>query len=274
MYDYVTQGIYIAVVFCVLIIAVINYYQHHRYTRRARRLGTVIYVALFAAACGVWALGLLSALPMKILRVSFLNISFHVILVLYLVPAGLYWAWRNRVRGMPLVRACARRKRGQPLPTPQRAYPWKWVLLAGVLVNLYTYGIFALFRPGVTENFRLSFLKPEFDTLSFLILVLIISTAAPFYEEVIFRLAFQNLVAIFLRKRGISTSWAIVLSAGVWTLGHTGLVVPVGVKELQIFGVGLVLGKVMEKAGLEGCIAVHLMLNLCAILYAPTVVSL
>ena len=160
------------------------------------------------------------------------------------------------------------------MPTPQRAYPWKWVLLAGVLVNLYTYGLFALFRPGVTESFKLSFLKPEFDTPAFLILVLIISTAAPFYEEVIFRLALQNFVALFLRKRGISTSWAIVLSAGVWTLGHTGLVVPVGVKELQIFGVGLVLGKVMEKAGLEGCIAVHLMLNLFAILYAPTVVSL
>jgi membrane protease YdiL (CAAX protease family) len=204
----------------------------------------------------------------------FRSIFFEVIFTLYLVPAGLYWAWHNKVPGMPLMRSCIRRKRGQSIPPPRPAYPWKLVLLAGILVNLYTYGLFALSKPSVTESFKSLLFKPEFDTPASLVLVLIITTAAAFYEEVVFRLALQNLAAGLLRKHGLSSSWAILLSAGVWTLGHTGMVVPVGLKELQIFGVGLVLGKVMDKAGLEGCIVVHLMLNLLALLYAPLVISL
>jgi membrane protease YdiL (CAAX protease family) len=272
MYDLITKGIYIAAVFCVVILSVITYNRHPSYTRRARWLGIPIYVALFAATCGVLAIAYLSALPGGVLFGVCLAISFHLIFALYLVPAGLYWAWRNKVSGMPLVRSCARRKRPGTHPASQRVFSWKWVLLMGVLVNLYTYGIFAIFRARMTESFKLEFLKPEFDTPAFVILILLISAAAPFYEEVVFRLGLQNLIALFLRRHGISASWAIIVSAAVWAFGHTGLVAPVGTKELQIFGVGIVLGKVMQKIGLEGCIVVHLMLNLLSVLYAPTVV--
>lgn len=274
MYDYITQGTYVAVILCIVIIAVITYHQHQRYMRRARRLGIVIYLVLFAALCSGVALDYLGNLPAGKLVGLCLSISFFLIAGFYLVPAGMYWAWRNKVPGMPVARSCTRRKRRRPRRASKRVFSWKWVLLLGILVNVYTYGIFALFRPQVTESFKLEFLKPELDTPAFAIMFLIIGAAAPFYEEVVFRLCLQNFAALLLRRFGISASWAIVLSAGVWALGHTGLIVPVGTKELQIFGVGIVLGKVMQKMGLEACIVVHLMLNLLSVLYATTVVTL
>jgi membrane protease YdiL (CAAX protease family) len=54
---------------------------------------------------------------------------------------------------------------------------------------------------------------------------------------------------------------AVVVTAVVWALAHGGRVEPEWVKWVQIFGLGLALGVLRLRRGLEACVVVHLLFN-------------
>lgn len=101
-----------------------------------------------------------------------------------------------------------------------------------------------------------------------MILVPIAILAAP-VEEAIFRLGLQGQLQV-LEKRGWCPMWAtLVVPSAVWALGHAGVFQPHGIKEIQIFLVGLVLGMVYRRHGFGACVAVHLGLNCGALALVP-----
>jgi hypothetical protein len=81
----------------------------------------------------------------------------------------------------------------------------------------------------------------------FFLLVCIALLAAPL-EEAIYRLGLPQWLPLFI-------------PAFVWSLGHAGVLIPHGIKEFQIFVVGLVLGLVFRRYGFGACVAIHLGLN-------------
>ncbi len=78
-------------------------------------------------------------------------------------------------------------------------------------------------------------------------------------EEVIFRGGLQTLLT---EKTPLGVPGAIVLVSIVWALGHVGAYVEqVGVKELQIFGLGVIYGYARWRFGLSAAIVLHLFNN-------------
>lgn len=92
------------------------------------------------------------------------------------------------------------------------------------------------------------------------LLLLMALLAAPI-EEVIFRGGVQGFGEKFLADRGLPRWPAIVAASGVWAIAHGGMMEPAGIKEAQIFALGLVLGWLKRRAGLRGAILAHLALN-------------
>jgi len=83
-------------------------------------------------------------------------------------------------------------------------------------------------------------------------------------EELVFRLGIQNLLAAWCNWCGRKYWLAIVATSALWTLGHVGTLDPDWVKFLQIFPVGVALGWLFRKHGIESCIAVHVLFNVLA----------
>lgn len=83
-------------------------------------------------------------------------------------------------------------------------------------------------------------------------------------EELVFRLGIQNLLATWCNWWGRKYWLAIVATSALWTVGHAGTLDPDWVKFLQIFPVGVALGWLFRKHGIESCIAVHVLFNILA----------
>jgi membrane protease YdiL (CAAX protease family) len=92
-------------------------------------------------------------------------------------------------------------------------------------------------------------------------LVLGFGLAAAFWEEIFVRLFLQNaLIRLFRNARG-GTGCAVVVASAVWAAGHAGTVQPELVKFLQVFGVGIMLGIVNLRRGIEPCLVAHSAFN-------------
>lgn len=133
---------------------------------------------------------------------------------------------------------------------------WSMVWLAGVQ---------ALF--GFELEAGEGFEKVLDKSISWLVFVPMALMAA-FLEEITFRLGLQGLVARLLARRDPGGLVAIVVSSIVWALGHAVNVTPHGWKEVHIFVIGIVLGRLMQTHGLRAAIAAHFGLNALSLLAA------
>lgn len=91
-------------------------------------------------------------------------------------------------------------------------------------------------------------------------LILGILMAAPI-EEILFRLTIQGRLEVWARERGWSAVVPVVVTSFLWSLGHAGVVDPAGVKEIQIFLLGLLFGWTRRRWGIAGAIVAHGALN-------------
>ncbi len=83
-----------------------------------------------------------------------------------------------------------------------------------------------------------------------------------FGEEIVFRLGVQSFLAKYL-KLSPNRYWiAIVVTTLLWTIGHAGALEPAWVKLVQIFPVGLMLGWLCQRYGMESSIMAHAVFNL------------
>jgi membrane protease YdiL (CAAX protease family) len=76
-------------------------------------------------------------------------------------------------------------------------------------------------------------------------------------EELLFRLGMQNYLALRLGLRDRRYWIAVLVTAAVWTLGHANVLEPEWVKLVQIFPVGVALGFLFRRYGVESCIVAH-----------------
>ena len=81
-------------------------------------------------------------------------------------------------------------------------------------------------------------------------------------EELVFRMFWLRLLARALKRFRWRRLAAVLVTAAVWAVGHGSMLEPTWVKLTQIFVVGLVVGYVYLRAGIEGAIATHASLNL------------
>ncbi len=133
---------------------------------------------------------------------------------------------------------------------------------AGIFAIVYTIVLFyfveAEIHPDFLENLKEIGLDRPGTTLIEAVLIL----AAPFTEEIIFRFVLISVILDLLKRRNFFTVLlALLFSSIVWTAFHTGMVLPFGIKEAQIFGIGIILGLLLLRYGLEAAIIAHFILN-------------
>ncbi len=81
-------------------------------------------------------------------------------------------------------------------------------------------------------------------------------------EELTFRFVIQNYIAKVFKLDGNKYWIAVVFSAFLWTLAHGNTLDPEWVKFAQIFPIGLAIGALYKKFGLESCIFAHAGFNI------------
>lgn len=166
---------------------------------------------------------------------------------------------------MPWLRRLAGRA-GPPSP----AF-WKGALAvaATALWGLgLTWLLFSLTHPQISTFLR-NFLRLESDRsgigteMSPMLVTVMIAFAVG--EEVLFRLGLQNYLALRFGLRDKKYWIAVVLTTAVWTIGHANALDPEWVKMVQIFALGVPLGFLFRRFGLESCIVAHGAFNVLAL---------
>lgn len=83
-----------------------------------------------------------------------------------------------------------------------------------------------------------------------------------FIEEIIFRPGIHNYLTLKFGATVRAHRLAVLLTSVVWALAHAGTLDSEWVKFLQIFVLGLGLGWLNRRYGLEACIVTHGVFNL------------
>jgi hypothetical protein len=94
-----------------------------------------------------------------------------------------------------------------------------------------------------------------------------------FAEEILFRLGLQNWFAKVLRLGSKSYWVAVVLSSAIWSIAHANTLDPEWVKLAQVFPLGIALGFMFRKFGVECCIFTHALFNLVMMYLGPHLIG-
>lgn len=130
---------------------------------------------------------------------------------------------------------------------------------------VYTGVLFWAFTPELSDVAERFFAEPEeVNGSDSLVIGLIAVSVVALEEELVYRLGIQNFVARIFGWWDRRYWLAILISATIWSVGHVGVLEPAWVKLAQIFPVGLVLGWLVRKHGIEACIVAHVVFNIAA----------
>ena len=128
---------------------------------------------------------------------------------------------------------------------------------------IWTFVIFYVFKPTASDS--LNILIPDQGRAVQLVYILLnILVIAPISEEIFFR---QFSMGIFAKWFGVSRLaifFNIGLSSIIFSLSHLNMLTNNWIKMAQVFPLGIALGYVYLKKGLEHCIVLHLLFNLIA----------
>lgn len=97
---------------------------------------------------------------------------------------------------------------------------------------------------------------------------------ASFFEEILMRVSIQNLLHYWLRRFQSASLLSILLTAIIWTMGHGGVLEPEWVKLAQIFPIGIFLGYLYNRHGLESVLITHGLFNVVMVFLSPFVLPI
>lgn len=138
------------------------------------------------------------------------------------------------------------------------------VIAGGVIFSVI---LFRLATPRLAAPFR--GLEPIPSSPDPFYINLLAALEPALTEEIAFRMCIQNYLARVLRLPRRAYWLAIVLSAAFWALAHGEVLDPAWVKPVQVFPVGLGLGYLARRWGLESSILAHAGFNLVVICLSP-----
>ncbi|PAB60458.1 CPBP family intramembrane glutamic endopeptidase [Anaeromicrobium sediminis] len=136
----------------------------------------------------------------------------------------------------------------------------KWVIIFVIGSIIYSTILFKIAH----IDFAYILDKVELESSELAIYGLI--SGAAIQEEIVFRLVGQNFLMKSFNIERKNYYKVIIAMSFIWALAHLGNdIVPRGIKFFQIFPMGIGLGWMYEKFGLESCILSHLLFNIIMI---------
>jgi len=112
-----------------------------------------------------------------------------------------------------------------------------------------------------------SIFKLKFIAFDDWIIVAFHAFLVSFAEELFHRLFLQAMLLNWLRKVPYGIILSIILTSTIWAISHVGVLESGGIKFVQIFLFGIILGTLMIKKGLESCVVAHMVFNIVAEIY-------
>lgn len=209
--------------------------------------------------------------PDESLGLLVINEIFTIFSIVMYVAAGMMVLRDLGSRSLPLIRRLVSNK--------DRHYTWSvpvYVLVALGSVALcvgFSVVLFKLTNPSAS-SYILERLGPgdipEPGKMEFSAVLSV--TIIAMVEEIFFRHGIQNFLArVFRFRHGYLA--AIVITSAAWTFGHYISMEPVWVKMVQIFPIGLLLGFLYRKYGLEMSILVHAGFNFTLSFFSAYLIS-
>lgn len=159
----------------------------------------------------------------------------------------------------------------QPLPPTSLWHYWLATLSVVALACLYSAVLFLITKPAMSNQAQELFGSLEAGEASILYTV-ILGVAFAYAEEIAFRLGIQNIVAYGIDKSRQRYWLAILLTTVLWTIGHTGTLDPEWVKLSQIFPIGLMLGWLFRRHGIESAFIAHALFNVIMSLFGESLI--
>lgn len=274
-YPNIAHGLYFTSVLACFVAAATIALRRHRYARTVLGYGLlwaapiVVAETLFLGFCWIlWEDGGPVSLEDSIVRDDLVLDSIITILARFIgavlfVVAGMYLAVRSGCSSLPLTRGFERYWK-TPGGVPINTHLTRTVLEA-VLVALFslsfTVFVFSVSHPKESEATRTMMRAIGDGAAANLLLLLKGLVSAPLFEEIVFRHFMQRSIGRLLGGQVRGRAMAIVLASLFWAFAHAGAVTPEWSKFAQTLGIGLALGWLYDRRGLEGSVLAHFLFN-------------
>ena len=250
---------------------IVSWFMNRKQIRDCTRLA----LRAAAAISGIYALGaLLAWVDVAETHPLFLalELTFNFLWVITIIAVGSRFAMMSGLRPFPLIlpgMSLSGEEQYTNLAGPaaggntiRKLTVWILAMVAALIAwSLLVFSLFSweigavkLYMAGVDIE-RLSAWNPA---------LLLMLAGVTVVEELTFRLAIQNQLARLFAWTGKKYWLSIVLTSLLWTFLHAGAVDPDWVKFVHVFPMGLVLGWMFRRFGIESCILVHVLFNLAA----------
>ncbi len=232
------------------------------YFSNFREINSFIKYGLFVLAIYITVMALgggidISSITMQI--VSLIKIAIYTCI-------GMYLSSKLGYKDMPLLRKVFRSENDEKICLKDYALS---TIAVTIGATAFSYVLFKLTQPGVSDTIKKNIdnvnaaINVE-NALSIDIVLLFIGIVIT--EELIFRFVIPNYLAVQL-KLGEKKYWiAIAISSMLWALAHASTLDPEWIKFIQIFPIGLALGVMYKRYGLESCIIAHTGFNILMML--------
>src|SRR5574341_234921 len=201
-------------------------------------------------------------LQVAIVTASFI-IPFHFISIALSLMGGMMLARRLSLPSLPFITSLTRGRKDKSTRLLQDFL--KPIFIYAPLICIFTFFLFKFTHPEMSDFIKEAVevqgklkAKVELSSIVFFLLV-------AFYEEILFRLFIQTFLSYILRRFALGSFIAIVGASLFFAMGHFGILATWWVKFVQTFTIGLVLGHVMKKHGMEASFGVHAILNIFAL---------
>lgn len=126
------------------------------------------------------------------------------------------------------------------------------------------------FTKLINDQLSVDSLGHEFQSQYFIYYFVVIAAIS---EEIIFRLCLQNWICVLLKDKAYSKWFAIIVATVLWMIAHVGMLEPEWVKMLQVFVIGLVLGLMSFRFGIQYAILLHILFNLAMVPIGQRIIS-
>lgn len=268
----VGTSIYGLVMFIFFIIFLVNFFRHLDDQKGYKKLALALTFLWFITEIIIFSLYIDEGL----LKVS--SIFFDLLMfgkVFMFASLGIYYSRSMNNKDAPILRKGFDKENEINFIEIHKGLAYSCMVV--IVALAYTYVLFKFTSPqlpGSTETF--SELGKENDLILSTrdnIVVLIVVIQAAIGEEILFRLGIQNFLAHSLKLQEKKYWIAIVITAFLWALGHSAVLDPAWVKIAQIFPIGILLGILYEKFGIECAILSHSVFNVATFLLQGFLIS-
>lgn len=261
--------VYLAVAFVSFVAAGSIFWRRRR--QAGRHTGSALMLAMFVAAMQLLVIASLARLTGGTYEQAYfrdLMLASAVILLpaffissFLMAASGSFLAERAGICPWPVSRAF---QRGEPGRWRSAGTSLAVALVAGGLALAYSVSLFFAAQ-RITGSPPRAAEGTEDIAIIFsgrILLVVGFGLAAAFWEEIFVRLFLLNALFLLFRRARGGAAAAVIVSSAVWAAGHAGTMEPELVKFLQVFLIGIMLGIVFIRRGIESCLASHSAFNI------------